>query len=84
MTRPPEVGQLITGVSWGISKPMRTSRFSEEQVLQILQEARAGTAVKVRMLDLPTSERQKVTHPDHGWNCYFVHDQTKAGASFRH
>ncbi len=26
---------------------MRTSRFSEEQVLQILQEARAGTAVKV-------------------------------------
>ena len=26
---------------------MRTSRFSEEQVLQILQEARAGTAVKI-------------------------------------
>ena len=26
---------------------MRTSRFSEEQVLQILQEAQAGTAVKV-------------------------------------
>jgi hypothetical protein len=26
---------------------LRTSRFSEEQVLQILQEARAGTAVKV-------------------------------------
>lgn len=26
---------------------MRTSRFSEEQVLQVLQEARAGTAVKV-------------------------------------
>ena len=63
---------------------MRTSRFSEEQVLQILQEERDVTAVKVRMLDLPTSERQKVTHPDHGWNCYFVHDQTKAGASFRH
>lgn len=26
---------------------MRTSRFSDEQVLQILQEAQAGTAVKV-------------------------------------
>ncbi len=26
---------------------MRTSRFSDEQVLQVLQEAQAGTAVKV-------------------------------------
>lgn len=29
-------------------EPMRTSRFSDEQALQILQEARSSTAVKVR------------------------------------
>ena len=47
LTCPPEVGQLITGVPWGIIEPMRTSRFKDEQVHQILQEAQAGTAVKV-------------------------------------
>ena len=47
LTCPPDVGQLITGVPWGIIEPMRTGRFKDEQVHQILQEAQAGTAVKV-------------------------------------
>lgn len=70
---------------------MRTSRFKDEQVLQILQEVnpkrvqrvRAKASLRVRKrqrmarrLGPAAPERRKATHPGHVCSCDLVHDQT--------
>ena len=58
--------------------PKRVQRIRAEGGLKVRKRQR-----KARRLGLSTSERQKVTHPDHVWSCDFVHDQTGSGAGFR-
>ncbi len=58
--------------------PKRVQRIRAEGGLKVRKRQR-----KARRLGLSTSERQRVTHPDHVWSCDFVHDQTGSGAGFR-